>query len=105
MKYYHFFLFMFVFLSCTHDFSSSVHKKRSFAQMMPVGDSSSVQGWVYFQSVEDDKMRVKAEISGLRPHKLHGFHIHRYGDCRNEARQVGPHLNPYHRQHGFTCVC
>ena len=75
------------------------HKKQSLAVIKPV-NKSQVQGWVQFQKTQKKKVLVKAEITGLAPNKEYGFHIHQYGDCRENAKNAGSHWNPKGKRHG-----
>ena len=74
-------------------------KKDAVSLIFPV-NNSQVKGWVHFKTTKDKKVLVKAEISGLKPNQKHGFHIHQYGDCRNNGQSVGVHFNPYQVKHG-----
>ena len=73
--------------------------KDAVSLIVPV-NNSQVKGWVSFQKKSKKEVLVKAEISGLKPNKKHGFHIHQYGDCRNNAKDAGSHFNPYKEKHG-----
>ena len=73
--------------------------KEAVGLIFPV-NNSKVTGWIHFQSTEDKKVIVKAEVSGLNPNQKHGFHIHQYGDCRENGKNVGDHFNPYKAKHG-----
>ena len=46
-------------------------------------------------------VRVIAEITGLSPNGVHGFHIHEWGDCSApDATSAGSHYNPDGHPHG-----
>ncbi len=93
-------IFSLLNISCAHYFSRhKKHKKNSMALISPV-HNSKVKGWVHFRKMEHGRVLVTAKISGLTPNKKHGFHIHQYGDCRENGRYAGPHLNPYDGEHG-----
>ena len=93
-------IFSLLNISCVHYFSRhKKHKKNSMALISPVHNSKA-KGWVHFRKMEHGRVLVTAKISGLTPNKKHGFHIHRYGDCRENGRYAGPHLNPYDGEHG-----
>lgn len=69
------------------------------ARLMPT-EGNTAQGTVSFVSV-DGGVRVKADISGLSPDSLHGFHVHEIGDCSApDATSAGDHYNPHDTDHG-----
>ena len=84
-------------ISCVHYFKykKHKHKKESLSVISPVNESK-VQGWVHFHKTKHKKVQVTAEIKGLQPNKKHGFHIHQYGDCRENGKNAGGHLS-YHK--------
>ena len=48
-----------------------------------------------------DKVRVSANISGLRPNGEFGFHIHEAGDCSSgDGMSAKGHFNPHGKPHG-----
>ena len=48
-----------------------------------------------------DKVRVVAEVSGLKPGAEHGFHVHEKGDCSSgDGMSAGGHFNPAGKSHG-----
>ncbi len=73
--------------------------KNAVSLIFPV-NNSKVKGWVQFTNTEGKKVLIKAEVSGLKPDQKHGFHIHQYGDCRDNGQNVGNHFNPYEVKHG-----
>ena len=88
---------------CSKCSKKSCDKKRkskdAVGLIFPV-NNSKVRGWLQFQSTEGKKVVVKAEVSGLAPNQKHGFHIHQYGDCRENGKNAGTHFNPYKAKHG-----
>ena len=46
------------------------------------------------------KVRVRAEVKGLKPKQKFGFHVHEFGSCANKALMAGGHFNPYDKKHG-----
>jgi Cu-Zn family superoxide dismutase len=63
-------------------------------------EGSEVAGTVTFTKT-DDGIRVQAEVMGLEPGTMHGFHIHEYGDCTApDATSAGGHFNPEGVKHG-----
>jgi Cu-Zn family superoxide dismutase len=60
---------------------------------------NSVSGTVSFTQT-GDKLRMVAEVSGLRPGSEHGFHIHEVGDCSSgDGMSAKGHFNPYGKAH------
>ena len=58
-----------------------------------------IKGYVLFTQ-KDDHVIVSIELSGLKKNKAHGFHIHEFGDLRNDWISTGGHLNPFSKNHG-----
>jgi Cu-Zn family superoxide dismutase len=59
---------------------------------------SHVTGKVSFHQ-EAGRMIIEADLQGLSPGR-HGFHIHEFGDCGNNAKSAGGHFNPSGQKHG-----
>lgn len=50
---------------------------------------------------EDDQIKIKVQVTGLKPNTKHGFHIHENGICEGpEYKTAGGHFNPYKLPHG-----
>ena len=61
---------------------------------------NSTKGSVTFTQM-GDKVRVRAQVSGLKPDGEHGFHIHEKGDCSSgDGMSTGGHFNPSGKPHG-----
>ncbi|MDH3318401.1 MAG: superoxide dismutase family protein [Betaproteobacteria bacterium] len=61
---------------------------------------NKTMGEVTFEQV-GDKVRVTAQVIGLKPNQEHGFHIHEVGDCSSgDAMSAKGHFNPYGKPHG-----
>src|SRR5262245_62102511 len=61
---------------------------------------SSVKGTATFEQ-RGDKVRVTANISGLRPNGEFGFHVHEAGDCSSgDGMSTKGHFNPTGKPHG-----
>jgi Cu-Zn family superoxide dismutase len=57
-------------------------------------------GEVTFEQV-GGKVRVTAQVIGLKPNQEHGFHIHEVGDCSSgDGMSAKGHFNPYGKPHG-----
>ena len=47
------------------------------------------------------KVRVSAQLTGLKPNAEHGFHVHEKGDCTSgDGMSAGGHFNPAGKPHG-----
>jgi Cu-Zn family superoxide dismutase len=72
---------------------------RATANLQPT-KGHNVRGTVNFAQV-GDKVRVSANVSGLKPNGEFGFHIHEVGDCSSgDGMSTKGHFNPYGRPHG-----
>jgi len=61
---------------------------------------NGAKGTVIFTQVRD-KVRVSANLSGLKPNAEHGFHVHEKGDCSSgDGMSAGGHYNPAAKAHG-----
>ena len=61
---------------------------------------NTAAGTVTFTQV-GDKVRVEANLSGLKPNADHGFHVHDKGDCSSgDGMSTGGHFNPLGKPHG-----
>jgi len=73
---------------------------RATAQLEPTKGSKTI-GEVTFEQ-DGDKVRVLANVQGLKPGKAHGFHIHEVGDCSSgDGMSTKGHFNPEGRMHGY----
>ena len=61
---------------------------------------NTARGTVSFTQ-HGDKVRVIAQVSGLRAGADHGFHVHEKGDCSSgDGMSAGGHFNPAGKPHG-----
>jgi superoxide dismutase, Cu-Zn family len=61
---------------------------------------NNTRGTVTFTQ-RGDRVRVSAQVSGLKPNAEHGFHIHEKGDCSSgDGMSTGGHFNPTGKPHG-----
>ena len=61
---------------------------------------NAATGTVTFTQV-GDRVRVEANLSGLKANAGHGFHIHEKGDCSSgDGMSTGGHFNPLGKPHG-----
>lgn len=46
-------------------------------------------------------IKITAEVTGLRPGSVHGFHVHEVGKCEApDYESAGDHFNPAENKHG-----
>jgi Cu-Zn family superoxide dismutase len=63
---------------------------------------STVRGSVNFVQI-GDKVRVTANVTGLKPNGEFGFHIHEAGDCSSgDGMSTKGHFNPYGKAHAHA---
>jgi Cu-Zn family superoxide dismutase len=69
------------------------------ANLQPTKGNTASGKVTFVQSGE--RVRVAAQISGLKPNGEHGFHVHEKGDCSSgDGMSAGGHFNPASRPHG-----
>jgi len=72
---------------------------RATAGLHPTAGNKT-EGEVTFEQI-GGKVRVTAQVIGLRPNQEHGFHIHEVGDCSSgDGMSAKGHFNPYGKPHG-----
>ena len=72
---------------------------KASASLQPT-KGNNVRGKVDFQQ-RGDKVRVTANLTGLRPNGEFGFHIHEAGDCSSgDGMSAKGHFNPHGKPHG-----
>ena len=72
---------------------------KATANLQPT-KGSTVRGTVNFEQ-RGEKVRVAANISGLRPNGEFGFHVHEAGDCSSgDGMSAKGHFNPFGKPHG-----
>lgn len=66
-----------------------------------VFDSKKVKGTVHFtENLAENNVTIMLDIRGLGKNKLHGFHVHEYGDMSDQCTSMCNHFNPYGKNHG-----
>ena len=72
---------------------------RASATLQPT-KGSTVSGSVQFVQI-GERVRVTANVSGLKPNGEFGFHIHEAGDCGSgDGMSAKGHFNPHGKPHG-----
>ena len=86
--------------SSAEETKSAPHQAVALATMSPT-EGSQVKGTVRFEQTSDGVV-VNADLSGLEPKTMHGFHIHEKGDCSApDASSAGGHYAPNGNPHGL----
>jgi len=68
-------------------------------------NSKHVKGAVKFHQCGDsDQTNIYFDLSGMAPNKIMACHIHQYGDTSKGCISLGPHWNPYNKEHGSICI-
>ena len=72
---------------------------RATAKLQPT-KGNNTSGTVEFREA-GNKVRVAANVSGLKPGSEHGFHVHEAGDCSSgDGMSAKGHFNPLSKPHG-----
>ncbi len=80
-------------------FASQVFAEKAVAIVQGTTGQSLIVGKVYFEDTSGG-LKVNADLVSL-PAGKHGFHIHEFGDCSDQAKAAGGHFNPDGAHHGF----
>ena len=76
---------------------------RASATLEPT-KGSTVRGSASFAQF-DGKVRVTANVSGLKPNGEYGFHIHEAGDCSSgDGMSAKGHFNPQGKPHAHAGI-
>ncbi|HET7669940.1 MAG TPA: superoxide dismutase family protein [Burkholderiales bacterium] len=68
------------------------------AQLQPTRGNNTT-GTVTFTQ-QGERVRVVADVRGLRPNQEHGFHVHEAGDCSSgDGMSTKGHFNPHGKPH------
>ncbi len=63
-------------------------------------NGNNIMGTILLSEDLENKSTIfKIKISNLKPGK-HGIHIHTFGDTRKGCESMGPHYNPFNKEHG-----
>lgn len=72
-------------------------KVQAVAQLNPT-KGNQAKGTVTFTQ-DGDKVRVVADVEGLKPNSEHGFHIHEGAECGDDGMLAKGHWNPDNNPH------
>jgi Cu-Zn family superoxide dismutase len=74
-------------------------EREAIAQLKPT-QGNTTSGTVWFEQ-QGEHVIITAQLTGLAPDSLHGFHVHEKGDCSApDAASAGGHFNPGKYPHG-----
>ncbi len=63
--------------------------------------NDKVKGTIRFtEELENKRIRIDVDISGLKKNSLHGLHVHEAGDLSDNCTSMCAHFNPYGKTHG-----
>jgi len=66
-----------------------------------VFDTKRIKGTVRFtEDIRTGNIIIDMDIRGLAKNRLHGFHIHEYGDMSEQCTSMCSHFNPFNQNHG-----
>lgn len=84
---------------CASMGASDTAPRRAVANLAPT-TGNDAKGTVTFTQA-GDKVRVRVQLTGLKPNGEHGFHVHEKGDCSSgDGMSAGGHFNPMAKPHG-----
>jgi Cu-Zn family superoxide dismutase len=74
-------------------------RSRATANLQPT-KGNTTSGTAEFRQA-GNKVRVTANVTGLKPGSEHGFHVHEAGDCSSgDGMSAKGHFNPLGKPHG-----
>lgn len=78
----------------------SMSAREALAVMKPT-KGSKTRGEIRFSMLEDGRIRIHGELTGLTANSSHGFHVHEKGDCSApDGSSAGGHFHLPGQQHG-----
>lgn len=78
-------------------FLISCYQPKELIVVLKPTDNFHVSGTVIFKE-EQKGVRIIVDLNNLQP-GFHGFHVHEFGSCDNNAEKAGNHLNPIYIKH------
>ena len=62
--------------------------------------SEKISGEIFFDELDNNKVKIYGKISGFKTNSKHAIHIHEYGDIRENCTNCCDHYNPFNQEHG-----
>jgi Cu-Zn family superoxide dismutase len=90
-------LFLFFVSACQSPVSLEKKTATKIDVELHSKNGSKAAGILHISELPQNKLEITGTITGLKPQGLHGFHIHEYPNCEDEAALLaGGHFNPNH---------
>jgi Cu-Zn family superoxide dismutase len=66
-----------------------------------VFNKENIKGNIIFSQCKNNKYTtIEMNLNSLEPNRTRAIHVHEYGDESNGCKSLGPHWNPYNKNHG-----
>jgi Cu-Zn family superoxide dismutase len=63
--------------------------------------NNKIKGYVEFEEINKNEVKININIEGLPKNSIHGIHIHEAGDLSDgQCMNACQHFNPYNKTHG-----
>jgi Cu-Zn family superoxide dismutase len=62
--------------------------------------SEKVNGYVNFEEISKNEIKIYGKITGLKQNSKHAIHIHEFGDLTENCTSCCAHYNPFNKEHG-----
>lgn len=77
------------------------HEATEAVAVLTATEGNEARGTVHFKEM-NGKIKIHAEVKGLKPGADHAIHIHQWGDCSSaDGKATGGHYNPEGHDHGL----
>lgn len=81
------------------------YKSLYFGDLKPIKavcvlKNNTIDGVVYIEEIDFNRVKIYGTIKGLTPNKLHAIHIHETGDLTEQCKSCCAHYNPFNKKHG-----
>lgn len=74
--------------------------RKAICELISVGATAITGGFNLSETSDTNSLRIKGKILGLTANQNYGFHIHEFGDTRQNCGNTGGHWNPDGTNHG-----
>lgn len=73
----------------------------AYCDLKGTAGNEGIYGDVTITTLKDGTTNVQANVYGLAPNSVHGFHIHQYGHLTKDGMGSGGHYNPTNNNHSL----